>query len=55
MTRVAKDKEMISTRLVMARLVAMPHKPHVGKSVVSRKKKVTAPRSRKAATQESND
>jgi hypothetical protein len=38
MPKPSKDKEMISTRLVMARLVAMPHKPHVEKKKAAKKK-----------------
>jgi hypothetical protein len=36
----SKDKDMISTTLVMARLAAMPHKPHVAKKKASKKKPV---------------
>ena len=39
MTNSHKDKELISTKLVMARLVAMPHKPHVMKKKASKKAK----------------
>jgi hypothetical protein len=40
MSKLSKKKELDATKTIMARLAAMPHKPHVPKKKAAKKKPI---------------